>query len=122
MLRVDYMRENDPLLAHQGVPKSSQLWKYFLYYMTRKCIWFINELKTGWFIPGTLRLYEISSQFMTHVWLTHLGDLVWFNEVNQPIQLGERVWTNNSVFYLYRSLLFREVHWKDGLVFGTVWK
>ena len=45
MLGVNYMRDNDSLLARLGVPKTSQFWKYFLYYITKMCIWFIKEFK-----------------------------------------------------------------------------
>ena len=39
------MRDSGSLLAHIGVPKTSHVWRYFLFYMTQKYIKFINELK-----------------------------------------------------------------------------
>ena len=64
ILRVDYTRENDSPLAHPGVSKTSRKYllycrKYLLYYMKRKCMWFINELQAGWSIPGTLSLHKM---------------------------------------------------------------
>ena len=58
---VNYIRENGALLAHLGAPKTSQFWKYFLYYMTKKIIWSINELTTDRFSTEPLYVYEISS-------------------------------------------------------------
>ena len=43
VLGIDYMREGGSLLVHLGVPKMNQV----LFYMTKKCIQYINELKTG---------------------------------------------------------------------------
>ena len=47
--------------------------------------------------------------------MAHVGDLVWSSAENQPIYLGESVWTHNATFYLCRSLLFLES------VEGTIW-
>ena len=39
------MRETGFLLTHPGLQETSQVWKYFLYYMTKKCIRSKNQLK-----------------------------------------------------------------------------
>ena len=41
----DYMRETCPVVVHLGFPKMSPVWKYFLYYIGKKFIRSINELK-----------------------------------------------------------------------------
>ena len=50
--------------------------------------------------------YAYSFQSVYDSLMVHLGELMQSKKVNQPFQLGERVRTNNSSFYLYRCLLF----------------
>ena len=43
--RADYMRETGSLLTHLGCCKLSQVWTFFLYYITKKCIRSITEVR-----------------------------------------------------------------------------
>ena len=44
---------------------------FFVLYK-KKCVWFINKLKADRSSPETLWLFEISSLFVPHLWLTSL--------------------------------------------------
>ena len=42
---VDYIRETGSLLAYLCIPKTNQVWKYFLHYVTKRWIRSKNELE-----------------------------------------------------------------------------
>ena len=104
MLMVDYMRENGSLLTDLIVPKTSQL-----------CyIWSINKIKVDWFSPQNVKLiWDFEPVY--HSLLSELGELVWSNEVNQPILLGEPVKTHNLSFSLIETTILwsHSNEWSD---------
>ena len=42
---TDYMRETGSYLTQLGIPKTIQVWEYFLYCVMKKCVRSVKELK-----------------------------------------------------------------------------
>ena len=145
------MRETGSLLTHQVDAKTSQIWKYFYLSWWKNVpgplnsvddcnfsnVLYLNIFHSVPVQPELLWLYEIFSPHMVHIWLAygslrwtvliiwdfqfiygslivHIGKMVGSGEANQFIY--------DSKFYLWRGLLCCRAKWRNGLIFGTVWK
>ena len=127
------MRHTRPLFAHLGVPKTSQVRKYFLYYMAKKCIGFINELQADQKQPSIIssRGYFYSCIFSnvlhSNIFIQHqsVPEPLWYMRFPvcllltygslrgigafqriKPVRLGEPVRT-----HMIQTLIYGGVHY-----------
>ena len=82
-VRAHYMRKTITLLVHQGVPKTSHVWKHFLQYITKKYNQSIKELKATRFmvkprtsdIRMTYEYIRVTFRWHTSKFEWHAGDM-----------------------------------------------
>ena len=74
--RADYMGETGSLLTHLGCFKLSQIWTFFLYFITKKCIRSINEVRVDqkyYFIILFFFLIPKTSFIIAYFHLCYIG-------------------------------------------------
>ena len=115
-LRTDYMRAAGSLLADLGDPKTSQVWKYFLHFITQQCTRSIKELsadKRFYRLVLQLQLSEcfifeyISFSIGPPQTAVIYGSRRWTGEVwrSEPVHLGEPV-RNHIISFIVESISF----------------
>ena len=78
--RADYMGETGSLLTHLGCFKLSQIWTFFLYFITKKCIRSITEVRVDqkyyfivlFFLNSKDQFYNCLFSFVLH-WSGYIG-------------------------------------------------